>query len=234
MTTDRLAELADDVVRVCRRLDDRGLIAGLDGNVSVRIDEARILVTPAGMPKGRCRAQDLVVVSLDGRRPSGSAAAAPSTELRMHLRIYARRADVRAIVHAHPPVATAFGVAGEGLVAPVLPEIILQLGSVPLVPYAPPGTEALADGLEPYVMQHDAFLLANHGATTTGSTLDEALQRMESVEHAARIVLAARQLGQVRTLASSEAAALDAVRRARRGAQPLHEGDTGADYQGNR
>jgi len=137
VTTDRLAELAADVVRVCRRLDDRGLIAGLDGNVSVRIDEARILVTPAGMPKGRCRAEDLVVVSLDGRRPSGSAA--PSTELRMHLRIYARRADVRAIVHAHPPVATAFGVAGEGLVAPVLPEIILQVGSVPLVPYAPHG-----------------------------------------------------------------------------------------------
>lgn len=201
-----------EIVRVCRRLDERGLIAGPDGNVSARIDARTIVVTPAGLAKGRCRVEDLVAVSMDGGVQAGGGR--PSTELAMHLRIYARRPDVCAVVHAHPPVATAFGVAGEGLDVPVLPEIILQLGAVPLVPYAQPGTEALADRIQAYLADHDAVLLANHGATTVGRTLDEALQRMESVEHAARIILAARQLGRVNRLNSAAAEALDEARRA--------------------
>jgi L-fuculose-phosphate aldolase len=132
----------------------------------------------------------------------------PSTELALHLRAYRRRRDVRAVVHAHPPVATAFSVAGEGLSAPVLPEIILQMGEVPLVPYVTPGTESLADGCEPYIDRCDAFLMANHGATTLGSTLVVAHQRMESLEHAARILLAARTLGRVNELSASDVAAL--------------------------
>ena len=126
----------------------------------------------------------------------------------MHLRIYRRRPDVQAVVHAHPPTATGFAVAGEGFVAGVLPEIIFQVGWIPLIPYAMPGTEALADEFEPYLGTHDAFLMANHGATTCGPTLLLAHQRMESVEHAARILLAARLLGRVNALSAEQVQAL--------------------------
>jgi len=197
---------AAEIVRVCRRLYDRGLVAGPDGNVSARLDDGSILVTPSGASKGEIGAADLVRVDCDGARLD--AAGAPSSELRMHLRIYRRRADVRAIVHAHPPTATGFAVAGESFVAPVLPEVILQMGEVPLVPYATPGTDALADLVEPFLERHDGFLMANHGATTLGPTLETALQRMESLEHAARIILSARLLGRVNTLSAAEVLAL--------------------------
>ncbi len=200
------AALRAEIVRVCRRLDARGLIAGPDGNVSVRLDDGNLLVTPAGTSKGLLAEADLVVVDLEGRMVSGARAA--SSEIGMHVRIYRRRPDVRAVVHAHPPTATAFGVAGEDLMDPVLPEIVLQMGGVPLVPYAMPGGEALADQLESYLPHHDAFLMANHGATTLGPTLTIAQQRMESLEHAACILLAARQLGRVNRLSPADTAAL--------------------------
>ena len=130
----------------------------------------------------------------------------------MHLRVYRRRPDVHAIVHAHPPVATGFAVAGESFSQCVLPEMIFQLGSVPLVPYATPGSEALADSMEAYLPNHDAFLLANHGATTLGPTLLLAHQRMESLEHTARIVLTARLLGRVNPLTADAVQALTAAR----------------------
>ena len=132
----------------------------------------------------------------------------------LHLRIYARRPDVGAVVHAHPPTATGFGVAGEDFMAPVLPEIILQVGGVPLVPYATPGTTAVADRFEPYLDRHDAFLMANHGATTVGPSLRLAHQRMESLEHVARILLTARLLGRVQPLSEAEAAVLREMRAA--------------------
>jgi L-fuculose-phosphate aldolase len=136
----------------------------------------------------------------------------PSSELRMHLRIYERRADVSAVVHAHPPTATGFAVAGESFMAPVLPEVILQMGEVPIVRYATPGTADLADSFDPYLARHDAFLMANHGATTVGPTLEVAHQRMESLEHAARIILAARMLGRVNELSPADVKALRASR----------------------
>lgn len=197
------ADLA--IVGVCRRLYERGLIAGPDGNVSVRLADGSILVTPSGLSKGKVTPEDLVVVDLNGAVLEG---ARPSSELRMHLRIYARRPDARAVVHAHPPAATGFAVAGESFMAPVLPEVILQMGEVPLVPYATPGTDALADALDPFLEHHDAFLLANHGATTLGTTLTEAHHRMESLEHAARILLAARAVGRVRELSVADVTAL--------------------------
>ncbi len=195
-----------DILRVCRRLYDRGLIAGPDGNVSVRLRDGTILVTPAGLSKVDVRDEDLVIVNLEGNPQTQGLA--PSSELLMHLRIYQRRPDAMAVVHAHPPVATGFAVAGEDFVAPVLPEVILQMGGVPLLPYATPGTPALADSFEPFLDRHDAFLLANHGATTLGPTLDIANQRMESLEHAARIVFTARMLGKVNELSASYAEAL--------------------------
>jgi L-fuculose-phosphate aldolase len=131
----------------------------------------------------------------------------------MHLRIYRHRPDVAAVVHAHPPVATGFGVAGLDFMDDVLPEAIFLLGGVPLVPYAAPGTSAVGDALVPWLSGHDAFLLANHGATTVGPTMRVAHQRMESLEHIARILFTARTLGRVNALAPHEADALRAARR---------------------
>lgn len=198
--------LRKDIVTVCRRLYERGLIAGPDGNISVRLSPDRVLVTPTGMAKVDVQEEDLVELALDGRQLGGHARA--SSEVLMHLRIYQRRADVQAVVHAHPPTATGFSVAGVSLDDGVLPEVILQVGRVPLIPYDTPGTSALADAFEPYVAQHDAFLMANHGATTVGPTLAIAHQRMESLEHAARILLTARLLGRVNPLTPAQVEAL--------------------------
>jgi L-fuculose-phosphate aldolase len=214
------------IVEVCRRLYERGLIAGPDGNVSVRLASGDVLVTPAGLSKVDVSPADLVVVNAAGKKLRGTHR--PSSEFGMHLRIYRRRPDVRAVVHAHPPTATGFAVAGEGLPGDILPELALQVGAVPLVPYATPGSEAVADGLEPFLAEHDAFLMANHGATTTGATLRLAHQRMESLEHAARIVLTARLLGRVRTLTPDQVAVLDAARRrAVAESRAAHEGAAG-------
>jgi len=183
------------IVRVCRRLYDAGLIAGQDGNVSVRLPGDRILVTPAGMSKVDVGTADLVVLSLDGTKRSGRHA--PSSEVAVHLEIYAGRPDVGAVVHAHPPTATGFAVAGETLPENVLPELDVTVGRVALVPYARPGTDRLARAFRPFLAAHEAWLMANHGAVTAGTTLTVAHQRMESLEHAARILLAARAVGRI-------------------------------------
>ena len=206
--------LADEIVAVCCRLYDRGLIAGQDGNVSVRLSSGHILVTPSGLSKVDVTPDDLVELTAEGEQVTGGPAA--SSEIGMHLRIYRERPDVRAIVHAHPPIATAFGVVGRDFMDAVLPEVIFHLGRVPLVPFALPGTPALGDAMAPYLADHDAFLLASHGATTVGPTLRLAHQRMESLEHAARILHAASQIGSVTPLRAEDIAALRAARDAAR------------------
>ncbi|MEP6992830.1 MAG: class II aldolase/adducin family protein [bacterium] len=206
------AGAAREIVLVCHRLYAAGLIAGQDGNVSIRLPSGHVLVTPAGMSKCDVTMGDLVEVTASGVTVAGTQR--PSSELDMHLRIYARRVDVRAVVHAHPPVATGFGVAGLDFMDDVLPETIFQLGGVPLVPYALPGSPALGDAMEPFLAHHDGFLLANHGATTVGHTLEVAHQRMESLEHGARILRTARMLGRVNVLGAREGEAVRTVRRA--------------------
>ncbi|MFN2567895.1 MAG: class II aldolase/adducin family protein [Gemmatimonadaceae bacterium] len=204
------ARAREQIVAACRRLYDRGLIAGAEGNVSVRVAPARLLITPAGVPKADLRPSDLVVTDGKGRVARGMGQ--PSTELAMHLRIYRCRSDIHAVVHAHPPVATGFAVCGEAFAESVLPEVVVALGPIALVPYATPGTETLADRIEPLLADHDVFLLSNHGATTVGSTVEVAYARMESLEHSARILLAARLLGQVRTLTAEQVRDLVAAR----------------------
>lgn len=221
------------ICEVGRRLYARGLVAGAEGNISVRLPGGRILATPAGAGKGDLTPEMLVELSPAGEllpppaRGGGveRATVPVSTEIRMHLRIYTRRPDVNAVVHAHPPIATGFAVAGEDLMAPVHPEVIMQLGGVPLVPYATPGTEALAEAMEPFLPAHDAFLLANHGATTIGPTLAVAHHRMESLEQCARIVLAARTLGRVTLLTDTDVAPLQAARAAMRDRSRLRAGE---------
>lgn len=234
------------IAEVCRRLYERGLIAGQDGNVSVRVAPAVILVTPAGMSKVDVRPADIVAITLDGepvRRPrkrraiagtrgEGESYRTASSEVLLHLRTYSRRPDVCAVVHAHPPAATGFAAAGEPIPPDVLPEVVVGLGDIALVPYATPGTRALADTAERFVDRHDVLLLANHGALTMGPSLVVAHQRMESLEHAARILLAARAVGRANQLSPSQIAELKARRAQTFGVQartgsPAREGRRG-------
>jgi L-fuculose-phosphate aldolase len=204
------SEVARDIVLCCRRLWQAGLTAGQDGNVSVRYRPDRLLVTPRGLLKSDLTPDDLVEVDLDGVHHGGSRLA--TTELDLHLRVYRCREDCGAVVHAHPPTATAFAVAGEGIPADVLPEVALLMGEVPLVPYATPGTPALGDATEPFLQAHEAVLLANHGAVAWGPDLAKARIRMESLEHAARILLAARALGRVIRLTPDQMHDLERLR----------------------
>ena len=204
------SQAARDIVLCCRRLWQAGLIAGQDGNVTVRYRPDRILVTPSGLPKADLVPEDLVEVDLEGRPLAGSRKA--STELDLHLRVYRAREDCGAVMHAHPPTATAFAVAGEGIPANVLPEVAVLMGEVPVVPYATSGTPALGDALEPFLEGSEAVLLANHGAVTWGATLASARIRMESLEHAARILLAARSLGRVIRLTPDQMHDLEQLR----------------------
>jgi L-fuculose-phosphate aldolase len=199
-----------EIVRCCRSLWEAGLIAGADGNVSVRLEPNLILVTPRALLKYELQAEDLVEVDLEGNPRSGYRE--PTTELDLHLRAYRQRTECGAVVHAHPPSATAFAVAGEGLPGDVLSEIAVLMGEVPCVPYAMSGTAALGDAAEPFLKRHVALLLSNHGALTWGEDLTQARIRMESLEHAARILLAARVLGRVSRLTREQTEALDRMR----------------------
>jgi L-fuculose-phosphate aldolase len=185
----------------CRQLAARGLIAGRDGNLSVRIGPQRVLVTPSGQIKALLTAADMVEVDLAGK-PRSRGRRKPTSELDLHLRILRHRPDVRAIVHAHPPTATGFAVAGQEIPDNLLPELMFVVGPVPLVPYGSSGTPELGERVVPFLddTRCNALLLANHGAVTMGTTLDEAWIRMESLEHSARIIAAAHRIGQPQPL----------------------------------
>jgi L-fuculose-phosphate aldolase len=193
-----------------RRLWQRGFVAANDGNLSCRIDEERILTTPTGVSKGFMRPDDLILCDLAGRVISG--AGRPSSELKMHLAVYQARTDIRAVVHAHPPVATAFALAGVPLEQCLLPESVLSLGAIPIAPYGTPSTDEIPRGLAPFIPRCDAVLLANHGAVTWAATLEAAYFRMETLEHTACITLNARLLGDPRPLSPSDVAKLEQVR----------------------
>ncbi|MDX1661493.1 MAG: class II aldolase/adducin family protein [Gemmatimonadota bacterium] len=196
-----IADAKREIVDVGRRLWQRGLVGGSEGNVSVRLDGGRLVTTPSGACKGFLEPDDLVVTDLDGR-PLGEGR--PSSELKMHVAIYGIRDDVRAVVHAHPPTATGFAIAGESFDECVVPEVIATLGRVPLVPYGTPSTAELPERIAPWVPTHDALLLANHGAVAYAKTLARAIDVMESLEQAARSLLTARLLGRVRRLSREE------------------------------
>jgi len=204
-------EVAREICRAGRRLSERGLIAGTDGNIAARCGTDRVLVTPAGRDKGELAPGDLVEVDLAGRVVRGPAR--PSSELDMHLVIFKQRADVAAVVHAHPPTATGFAVAGKMLGDGSLAELVTQFGMVPIVPYGAPGTPELGERVRPFAREHDALLLANHGAVTLGPSVEAACYRMESLEQSARILLVARLLGGARPLSPEEIARLVAPRR---------------------
>jgi L-fuculose-phosphate aldolase len=170
----------------------------MDGNLSVRLGKNRILVTPTCVSKGAMRASDMVIVDREGARVSGRRNV--TSELGMHLLIYRMRPDIQAIVHAHPPTATGFAAAGMALTEPLVCEVVVGLGCIPLARYGTPGTSELAETLEPYVPEYDAILMSNHGVVTYGDTLEHAYMKMETVEHFAQIALVTHLLGKQQPL----------------------------------
>lgn len=181
-----------------------------DGNVSIRLDDERILCTPTAVSKGFVELDDIIVCDLDGTKLSGKRER--TSEIAMHNTIYAMRPEIRSVVHAHPPVATGFAAAGRALDKALLPEVIIQLGAVPLAAYGLPGTPALSQGMLPLIPQYDALLLENHGCTAYGRDIWEAFFRMEMVEHFARITFVAEMLGGARALPRQEVEKLFAAR----------------------
>jgi L-fuculose-phosphate aldolase len=207
-------ELRQEMVRVGRLLWERGYVAATDGNLSARLSSDRLLVTPSGLSKGFLSEGDLVAMSLDGGLASpGGRAGRPSSEILMHLEVYRQRPDVRAVVHAHPPVAIAFSIAGVSLARCVLPEVVVTLGGIPITEYATPGTPEVSESIRQALRSYDAIVLAHHGSLTVGKTLWEAYMLLEKVEQTAQITLAAQQLGRVQTL-PPEAVETLAARRA--------------------
>lgn len=201
---------------VGRRLWERGLIGASEGNLSARIDDRRLICTPSGVSKGHLRPEDLVLIDYDGiplaasapnlaRSARSGGGKNPSSEIKLHLRAFARRPDCGAVVHAHPPTATGFSLAGRSIPDDVLPEAAVVLGPVALIPFAMPGTDEVPDAMEPFLAEHKTFLLSHHGAATLGRDLWNAFERMETLERIARIVLTAELLGRVEPLPNSAA-----------------------------
>src|SRR5207253_7174597 len=195
-------KLRRDIVRFGTMLHSLGFIAATDGNLSVRLDEDRILVTPTGMSKGMMTPADLVIVDMDGDKIKGRREV--TSEIGMHLLIYRMRPDVNGIVHAHPRTATGFAAAGMALNQPLVCEVVIGLGLIPLAKYGTPGTPELTDALEPLVPQYDAILMSNHGAVAYGSDLNHAYMMMDTVEHFAQIALVTHLLGRQQPLGSEE------------------------------
>src|SRR6476660_3066603 len=176
------AQLRAEIVEVGRRLYARGYTASNDGNISVRLDAGRLLMTPTSVCKGFMTPEMMCITDLEGRKLSGDRG--PSSEMQMHLEVYRQRPDAQAVVHAHPPTATGFAVAGM----------------------------ALPEAVRKYVKAHDGMLLANHGALTLGKDLFGAYYKMETIEHFAHISLVARMLGGERLLTQQEVDRLQGLR----------------------
>jgi len=208
-------QLRQEMVRVGRLMWERGYVAATDGNLSARLGPDRLLVTPSGMSKGFLSVEDLVLLRPDGApvasyRGQGKRA---SSEIAMHLEVYRQRSDVNAVIHAHPPLATAFSIAGVSLARCVIPEVIVTLGGIPTTEYATPGTGEVPESIRQAIRDYDALVMAHHGSLTVGETLWEAYLRLEKVEHTAEITLAAHQLGRVNTLSPEAVATLAEKRR---------------------
>ncbi|MEZ4221216.1 MAG: class II aldolase/adducin family protein [Polyangiaceae bacterium] len=216
----RLPETAlrQALIRFAKLCHEQRLLVAMDGNLSVRLAPDLILCTRAGCHKGLLQDEDLVVIDLQGRRVRGRGD--PTSEMPMHLACYRARPDIEAVVHAHPPTCIAFTVAGVSMAQCVLPEAVLTIGAIPTLDYERTGTDALAASVGEAVRSHDAVMMDRHGAVCVGTSLLEAYCKLETMEHTAKVLLAARQLGAVRELPAAEAAELRALGLARYGGPP--------------
>lgn len=206
------ARLLEGLCDLGRRLHARNLLAGADGNLSVRLADGRIAITPSGISKARLAPSDMAYLDADGQVLAGR----PSSERLMHLAIYRACPEARCVAHAHPPTAIAWTLARPGLSelpADALPELILAAGRIPVVPYARPGTPEVGANLVPFLPGHRLLLLARHGAVCWGEDLEEVCRGLERAEHVAQILKAAVELGGIEPLDADERAALQEARR---------------------
>jgi L-fuculose-phosphate aldolase len=210
MSTRIEEQLRAEIVEVGRRMYARGYVASNDGNISARLDDQRLITTPTAVSKGYMTPDMMVVVDYEGNKLFGERKA--SSELKMHIEIYRNRPDVNAVVHAHPPLATGFAVAGIPLTRAVLAEVITTLGSIPIAEYATPSTAELPEAVRKYIKAHDGMLLANHGAVTCGDSVTSAYHKMETIEHFAKISLVARLLGREHLISRDEVERLQGLR----------------------
>ncbi|HLD73920.1 MAG TPA: class II aldolase/adducin family protein [Bdellovibrionota bacterium] len=192
----------NDLIHFCSLMYQKDLISSTDGNSSVKVSESRILITPSGIHKGFLKEDDLVVCDMQGKKISGKHK--PSSEINTHLSVYRQRRDVLAVVHAHPPTCIAFTVAGLPLETDALPEVILALGKVPIVAYSTPSSQDSGYAIQGVIENYDALILSHHGTVTVGKTLFQAFDRLEKLEHAARVLYLAHQLGGVKKLSKEE------------------------------
>lgn len=209
--------LRAEIVRIGQLMHARGLLCGFEGNLSARLDDERLLITPSGLHKGLMREEQLLVVDLAGRVVVASEATRglrPTSELPMHLEAYRRRPDVRAVVHAHPPITVALSIAGVPMDTPLLPEVIVLLGLIPTTDYAMSSSDEGAAAIRQLIAGHDAIILQRHGTLTVGATLTAAFMRLETVEQNARIHFMLAQLGADNPLAAHEVRKLLQLRRA--------------------
>ncbi len=200
------------LVEAARRLDAQGLLPGPSGNLSARVDTKRVLVVPSAVPKGHLHPEELLVVNLEGEVLEGIRGYKPTSELPMHLEVYRRRPDVQAVVHAHPPASVALTLAGISLTEATLPEAVLLLGEVPTTDYATPSTAENQSAIAPWIEKHDVILLARHGSLTVGRTIEEAITRLEVLEHTAKTLLWAYMVREPSKLPPEAVAKLHAVR----------------------
>ncbi|MBC7370807.1 MAG: class II aldolase/adducin family protein [Bdellovibrionaceae bacterium] len=208
MTIDQISL---QIVEVARRLHARNMLAAADGNISYRISDAEILITPSGIAKGFMRPEEMAVITLDNKILSGK----PSSERLMHLAIYKKCPEAKAVIHAHPPTAIAWSIARPELTelpSECLSEVILATGSIPFIPYARPGTLDMGTQLERFLPKHRAMILSRHGAIAWGPDMDEAYRGMERIEHSALILAKAVQLGGITNLPADEVRALKQMR----------------------
>lgn len=210
-------DVAGAIAATGRDLNQRGLLASYEGNISVRLDAERVLTTPSGVHKGRLTPGEMVMVDRSG---AAIGPGRPSSEIKLHLAIYEERDDVGAIVHAHPPTATGYAVAGKELPRAALAETVAMFGCVPVAPYGTPSTAALADSVREPIRTFDVILLANHGAVTVGADLEQAAERMAQLEHFAQIALVAHLLGGAQSFSTAQVDELSRLREAS-GAGPV-------------
>jgi L-fuculose-phosphate aldolase len=205
-------EIKEEICEIGKRIYNKGMVAANDGNISVKLNDNEFLCTPTGVSKGFMTPEYICKIDKNGTVLQANNGYKPSSEIKMHLRVYKERPDVVSVVHAHPMYATAFAIAGIPLTQPIMPEAVITLGSVPIAEYGTPSTEEIPDAVSKYLPNYDAVLLQNHGALTYADSLLSAYYKMESLEFYAQLLFLARQLGGPKELSESQVQTLYALR----------------------
>ncbi len=206
-------EIKKQICEIGKRIYNQGMVASNDGNISVKLNDNEFLCTPTGVSKGFMTPEYICKVDANGKVIQANAGFKPSSEIKMHMRVYKNRPDVNAVVHAHPLYATGFAIAGIPLTQPIMPEAVIALGCVPIAEYGTPSTEEIPDAVEKYLQSFDAVLLENHGALTFSDSLLNAYHKMESVEFYAKLLYISKQIGGPQELSKAQVERLYEIRR---------------------